>query len=60
MDPEQAALAGELLRTERLVPIHYDGYAVDGVYEPVPDALERLVAATDHVVNVGLGETIEM
>jgi L-ascorbate metabolism protein UlaG (beta-lactamase superfamily) len=60
MDPEQAALAGELLCTERLVPIHYDGYAVDGVYEPVPDALERLTAASARVVKAGLGETIEV
>lgn len=60
MDPEQAALAGELLRAERLVPIHYDGYAVDGVYEPVPDALERLLAASAHVVKVGLGEMVEV
>jgi L-ascorbate metabolism protein UlaG (beta-lactamase superfamily) len=60
MDPEQAALAGELLRTERLVPIHYDGYAVDGVYEPVPDPLERVIAASPYVVSVGPGETVEV
>jgi len=60
MEPEQAALAVELLRAERLVPIHYDGYALDGVYEPVPDALERVAAASTRVVEVGLGETIEV
>jgi L-ascorbate metabolism protein UlaG (beta-lactamase superfamily) len=60
MDPEQAALAVELLRAERLVPIHYDGYALAGVYEPAPNALERVVAASARVVEVGLGETIEL
>lgn len=60
MEPEQAALAAELLRAERLVPIHYDGYALDGIYEPVPDALERVTAASTRVVEVGLGETIEV
>jgi L-ascorbate metabolism protein UlaG (beta-lactamase superfamily) len=60
MEPEQAALAAELLRAERLVPIHYDGYALDGVYEPVPDALGRLTAASERAVKVGLGDTIEV
>ena len=26
MEPEQAAIAGELLAARRVVPIHYDGY----------------------------------
>jgi L-ascorbate metabolism protein UlaG (beta-lactamase superfamily) len=60
MEPEQAALAAELLRGERLVPIHYDGYALDGVYEPVPDALDRVAAASTRVVALGLGEAIEV
>ena len=60
MEPEQAALAAELLGAERLIPIHYDGYALDGVYEPVPNALDRLGAASTRVVNVGLGDSIEM
>lgn len=58
MEPEQAALAAELLGAERLVPIHYGGYALAGVYEPVPDALERVTAASPRVVEVGLGEAI--
>ncbi len=29
LDPEQAALAAELLQAERLVPMHYGGYAID-------------------------------
>jgi L-ascorbate metabolism protein UlaG (beta-lactamase superfamily) len=60
MEPEQAALAAELLRAERLIPIHYDGYALDGVYEPVPNALQRVTDASTRVVKVGLGEMIEV
>lgn len=46
MEPEQAALAGELLGARALVPIHYDGYDVPGVYEPVADARERFARAS--------------
>jgi L-ascorbate metabolism protein UlaG (beta-lactamase superfamily) len=60
LDPEQAALAAELVGAQRLVPIHYDGYSLPGVYEPVFDALERLGAASDRVTVPGLGETIEV
>jgi len=60
MDPEQAALAAELLETDRLVPIHYGAYALPGVYEPVEDPLERLVAATDRATPLTVGETIEI
>lgn len=58
MEPEQAALAAELLRAERLIPIHYDGYSLQGIYEPVTDALERVSASSDRVMEVGLGETV--
>jgi L-ascorbate metabolism protein UlaG (beta-lactamase superfamily) len=60
LDPEQAAIAAALVGADRLVPIHYDGYSVPGVYEPVSDALERLRAASDRVEVLGLGETIEL
>jgi L-ascorbate metabolism protein UlaG (beta-lactamase superfamily) len=60
MDPEQAALAADLLRAERLVPIHYDGYELAGVYEPVPDALERVTQASDRVTVMELGEALEV
>jgi L-ascorbate metabolism protein UlaG (beta-lactamase superfamily) len=60
MDPEQAALAAELLGAERLVPIHYGGYDLAGLYEPVPDALSRVRAASDRAVALGLGECIEI
>jgi L-ascorbate metabolism protein UlaG (beta-lactamase superfamily) len=60
MDPEQATLVAELLRAERLVPIHYGGYDLAGLYEPVPDALERVQAASDRVVALAPGECIEV
>jgi L-ascorbate metabolism protein UlaG (beta-lactamase superfamily) len=60
MEPEQAALAAELLHADRLVPIHYGGYALPGVYEPVGDPLERLAGATDRATPMTLGETTEV
>ena len=60
LEPEQAALAAELLQAHRLVPIHYDGYRLPGVYEPVGDPLERLTAATDRSTSMRPGETIEV
>jgi len=60
MDPEQAALAAELLQADRLVPIHYGGYRVPGVYEPVDDPLGRLDAATDRAAPMEVGEAIEV
>ena len=60
MEPEQAALAAELLEAERLVPIHYGGYDLPGVYEPVRDPLERLGAASGRAAPMELGETIEV
>lgn len=45
MEPEQAALAGELLRAGTVVPIHYDGFDVDPWYRPVSAAAARFEAA---------------
>jgi L-ascorbate metabolism protein UlaG (beta-lactamase superfamily) len=45
MEPEQAALAGELLGARTLVPIHYGGFAADPWYRPIEDARERFDAA---------------
>jgi len=45
MEPEQAALAGELLGAAKVVPIHYDGYAAEGLYRPVANARERFLDA---------------
>jgi L-ascorbate metabolism protein UlaG (beta-lactamase superfamily) len=60
MEPEQAALAAELLGADRLIPIHYGGYDLPGVYEPVGDPLGRLTAASDRTTPMKLGETIEV
>jgi L-ascorbate metabolism protein UlaG (beta-lactamase superfamily) len=46
MEPEQAALAGELLGAGTLIPIHYDGFAADPWYRPTQDPVERFEAAT--------------
>ena len=45
MEPEQAALAGELLAARAVVPIHYGGYAFEPYYRPIPDARERFERA---------------
>ncbi|HEY3728344.1 MAG TPA: MBL fold metallo-hydrolase [Solirubrobacteraceae bacterium] len=60
MEPEQAALATELLRANRLVPIHFGAYHLPGVYEPVGDALDRVTVASDRVTPLRPGETIEV
>jgi L-ascorbate metabolism protein UlaG (beta-lactamase superfamily) len=60
MDPEQAALAAELLQAGQLVPIHYDGYSLPGLYEPVPDALERLKSKSNRVTALEVGESLEI
>jgi L-ascorbate metabolism protein UlaG (beta-lactamase superfamily) len=45
MEPEQAALAGELLGARTVVPIHYGGFGIDPWYRPVSDPLARFQAA---------------
>ncbi len=60
MDPEQAALAADLLQAARLVPIHYGGYELAGVYEPVPNALERVTSRSERVVAIEPGESVEI
>lgn len=44
MEPEQAALAGELLGARSVVPMHYDGFAIDPWYRPTADAAERFAS----------------
>jgi L-ascorbate metabolism protein UlaG (beta-lactamase superfamily) len=46
MEPEQAALAGELLGAGTVVPMHYGGYAFEPHYRPIEDALERFERAS--------------
>jgi len=60
MDPQQAALAADLLRAEKLVPIHYGAYELAGLYEPVPNALEQLQAASSRVIALAPGESRDL
>jgi L-ascorbate metabolism protein UlaG (beta-lactamase superfamily) len=47
MEPEQAALAAELLGARTVVPMHYDGYEIDPYYLPVSDARRRFIEASE-------------
>ncbi len=64
LDPEQAAVAVEILGARLAIPIHAEGYEIDGVYQPVPEAAERFAAAAaEHGVPARVlepGETIEV
>jgi L-ascorbate metabolism protein UlaG (beta-lactamase superfamily) len=63
LDPEQAALAGELLGARTVVPMHYGGYAFEPWYRPVADAEERFLAAASgrpyETRVLAVGESIE-
>ena len=45
MDPEQAALAGELLGAGAVIPMHYGAYSFEPHYRPVAEAGERFERA---------------
>jgi L-ascorbate metabolism protein UlaG (beta-lactamase superfamily) len=64
LEPEQAALAGELLRAGIVIPIHYDGFAVDPWYRPVDDArvrFEEAAAGRSYTTRIlDPGESIEV
>jgi L-ascorbate metabolism protein UlaG (beta-lactamase superfamily) len=46
MEPEQAALAGELLNARTLIPMHYGGFEIDPWYQPISDAADRFETAS--------------
>ena len=46
MEPEQAAIAGDLLGAATVVPMHYGGYEIEPWYRPVADAGPRFEAAS--------------
>jgi L-ascorbate metabolism protein UlaG (beta-lactamase superfamily) len=46
MEPEQAAVAAELLGARAVVPMHYDGFEIAPLYRPVSEAADRFTAAT--------------
>jgi L-ascorbate metabolism protein UlaG (beta-lactamase superfamily) len=45
LDAEQAAVATRLLGAKVAVPVHYDGFHLDGFYETRPDELARFLDA---------------
>ena len=62
MEPEQAALAGELLGAGTVVPMHYGGYSFEPHYRPIADARERFEHAARgrayRPAPLGVGETV--
>jgi L-ascorbate metabolism protein UlaG (beta-lactamase superfamily) len=64
LDPAQAAIAAYILGARQAIPIHAEGYEIDGIYQPVPDAAERFAAAAaERNVPVRIldpGETIQI
>jgi L-ascorbate metabolism protein UlaG (beta-lactamase superfamily) len=64
LDPEQAAIAAEILGARLAIPIHSEGYEIAGVYEPVAGAAERFASvAAERDVPVRIlapGETVEL
>jgi L-ascorbate metabolism protein UlaG (beta-lactamase superfamily) len=63
MEPQQAALAGELLRARTVIPIHYGGFGTNPWYRPIDDAARRFeVAAADRPYGARVlrpGESLE-
>jgi L-ascorbate metabolism protein UlaG (beta-lactamase superfamily) len=63
LDPEQGAAATAALRAVAAIPIHFGGYELPGVYEPVADAADRFTAAASSAVTVrrpGVGDELEV
>lgn len=64
LDPAQAAIASEILGARQAIPIHAEGYEIDSVYKPVPDAAKHFAAAAAErgvpVRTLDPGETIEI
>lgn len=64
LDPDQAAIAAWILGARLAIPIHAEGYELDGIYQPVPDAAEHFAAAAAKrdvpVTILRPGETIEI
>jgi L-ascorbate metabolism protein UlaG (beta-lactamase superfamily) len=54
LDPAQAAIAAATLGARQAIPIHAEGYEIDGIYEPVREAAERFAAAAAESPNVSV------
>lgn len=44
LDPAQAAIAACILGARTAIPIHAEGYEIDGIYQPTADTAERFAA----------------
>lgn len=64
LDARQAAVAARLLGARTAIPIHYDGFHLDGFYATEPDELARFLdAAADEpytVLTPALGEDLDL
>ncbi|MGZ4359793.1 MAG: MBL fold metallo-hydrolase, partial [Gaiellaceae bacterium] len=64
LDAAQAAIAAQILGARLAIPIHADGYELDGIYEPVSGASERFASeAAEQGLPVRIlepGEAIEI
>ena len=60
LDPIHGAIAADILGARLAIPIHAEGYEIDGIYEPVEDAAERFAdAAAERDVPVKILEVGE-
>lgn len=64
MDPEQAAIAARILGASVAIPIHGEGYLVDGIYRGEDEPSARFVAAAEDrgltARILGLDETLDV
>jgi L-ascorbate metabolism protein UlaG (beta-lactamase superfamily) len=64
LDPQQAAIAAQILGASVAIPIHGEGYLVDGIYRGAPEPSAHFVAeAEDRGVTariLGLGEALDV
>jgi L-ascorbate metabolism protein UlaG (beta-lactamase superfamily) len=64
LDAGHAAVAARLLGAKAVLPIHYDGFHVDGVYATQPGELARFLDAASgepyDVLTPALGETVQL
>jgi L-ascorbate metabolism protein UlaG (beta-lactamase superfamily) len=64
LDPAQAAIAAWILGARQAIPIHAEGYEIDGIYQPAPDAAKGFAAAAAKrdvpVTILQPGEAIEL
>lgn len=47
LTPEQAAVAAEILGARLAIPIHSEGYEIEGIYTPVPNSSARFKAEAE-------------